>query len=415
MPVEFVWSCTRCTASFPPAEVTYTCPGCGDGRLGMLLSPSSARSARVRTVDPTMWRYRDLLPVTDSPEVDRVATALPVGWTPLHPVPRLGAEVGVADLWLKNEAANPTGALKDRASSLVVAAAAVRGERVVATASSGNAAASLAGVAAATGVACVTFVPAGTPPAKIAQLSVLGATVVVVSGTYDDAVALCWSACVEWGWYCRSTGVNPFTAEGKKTAALEVCEQLGWSVPDAVVVPVGDGNIISGLYRGFTDAVTAGWVSEVPRLIGVQAAGAPALTEAWRAGAVTPFPGLGTELATVADGIAVGDPQDAFRALSAVRATGGTMVAVTDDRILAAVHRVAATSGVFPEPSSAAAVAALPDLLATGDLDPAERVVVLNTGTGLKAVDRLTDVGTPVRHSAPSLRALSSVLAGADA
>lgn len=410
---QFDWMCTRCAGTFPPDAVTYTCPGCGDGRLGMAISSAAARSARVRTAVPTMWRYRDLLPVDQTPGVDRVAAALPVGWTPLHPVPRLGIEVGLADLWLKNEAANPTGALKDRASSLVVAVAATRGEQVVATASSGNAAASLAGVAAATGTICVTFVPAGTPAAKIAQLSVLGARVVVVAGSYDDAVSLCWAACVEWGWYCRSTGVNPFTAEGKKTVAFEICEQLGWTTPDAVVVPVGDGNIITGVYRGLIDAVAAGWVSRMPRLVGVQAEGADAIAAAWRCGAPTAAPALGRTADTVADGIAVGDPQDAFRALAAVRATGGTMVTVSDEEILAAVHLTARMSGVFAEPSSAAAVAALPGLLATGLLDPGERVVVLNTGTGLKAVDRIAGTGTPVLRSAPSLSALSSVLSTA--
>ncbi|SES35030.1 L-threonine synthase [Lentzea xinjiangensis] len=406
----FVWSCARCAATFPPGGVTYTCPRCGDGRLGMALSPASAASARVRTDVPTMWRYADLLPLADSPEVRRVATALPVGWTPLHAVPRLGAETGVADLWLKNDAANPTGALKDRASSLVVAAALVRGEQVVATASSGNAAASLAGVAAATGITCVTFVPTGTPPAKIAQLSVLGARVVVVSGSYEDAVALCWSACVEWGWYCRSTGVNPFTAEGKKTVALEICEQLGWSVPDAVVVPVGDGNIITGVHRGFADALAAGWISRLPRLIGVQAAGASVLAEAWRTGEDAPVVVPGRGAGTIADGIAVADPQDALRALAAVRTTGGTMTTVTEEEILVAVHRTSATTGVFPEPSSATAVAALPALLADGHLAAGERVVLINTGSGLKAVDRVAGAGTPVLRCAPSLRELSSVL-----
>lgn len=402
---EFLWTCSRCAAEFAPAEITYTCPRCLDGRLSM---KTRAGTASVRTEVPTMWRYRDLLPLDYTPAVRHVATALPVGWTPLQHAARLGAEVGVSGLWLKNEAANPTGALKDRASSLVVAAAAQRGERVIATASSGNAAASLAGVAAAAGARCVTFVPRGTPPAKITQLCVLGATVVVVAGDYDDAVRLCWQACTEWGWYCRGTGVNPFTAEGKKTVALEVAEQLGWRVPDAVVVPVGDGNIITGVHRGFADALAAGWTDRMPRLIGVQAATACAVAAAWRRGVADPSAGRAD---TVADGISVGLPQDGFRALEAVRDTGGVYTTVSDEEILAAVHLTARTTGVFPEPSSAAAVAALPGLLAGGHLAAGDLVVIINTGSGLKAVDRVAGLGTPARHCPPTLDALADLLA----
>lgn len=412
---HFSWRCSVCATDYLPREAMYTCRECPqEGRLDLVVDYGLAGRGRpcVETVGGhpnTMWRYRCLLPVTAQQlAATGLADRLPIGWTPLQPADRLGQQLGMPRLRIKNEASNLTGSLKDRASALVAQAASTLGVQTVATASSGNAAAALAGITAAVGLRTITFVPHRTPPAKIAQLQVFGANVVVVQGDYDTAVGLCWQACREWGWYCRTTAVNPFTTEGKKTAALEILEQSGWCAPDAVVVSVGDGNIITGLHRGFLDAYQMGWVDSVPRLIGVQAATACAVYRAWREGQHDVRPGTAD---TVADGIAVGSPQDGFRALRAVRETGGVMVTVTDEEIRRAMVTVARGSGVFAEPAGAAAFAALPALVAMGALRASDDVVVVNTGTGLKAAELVPQLlPAPSAVVAPRLEELAHAL-----
>jgi threonine synthase len=203
--------------------------------------------------------------------------------------------------------------------------------------------------------------------------------VLLVDGDYDDAVRLSLAACDEWGWFCRTSAVNPFTTQGKKTVALEILEQFDWSVPDIVVVPAGDGNVLVGLHHGFRDACQLGWIDRMPRLVAVQSAGAAAIAHAWSAGAteVPPAPA-----ATVAAGINVSHPLDGARAIAALRDTDGIAVTVSDDAILAACDLMASTTGVTAEPSSAVTVAALPELVATGVVGSTTRVVVVNTGAG---------------------------------
>ncbi|MFV2110310.1 threonine synthase [Micromonospora sp. LOL_015] len=412
---HFSWRCSVCATDYGHREAIYTCQECTqEGKLDLVVDYEAAGRGRppgdtVGGHPTTMWRYRCLLPVTAQQlAATGVADKLPIGWTPLHPAYRLGQQLGLPRLRIKNEASNLTGSLKDRASALVAQAAATMGAHTVATASSGNAAAALAGITAAIGLRTITFVPQRTPPAKIAQLQVFGANVVVVEGGYDTAVELCWQACREWGWYCRTTAVNPFTTEGKKTAALEILEQAGWRAPDAVVVAVGDGNIITGLHRGFLDAYRMGWVDRVPRLIGVQAATACAIYDAWRGGQSEVPPGAAE---TVADSIAVGRPQDGFRALRAVRDTGGAMVTVTDGEIRQAMVTVARGSGVFAEPAGAAAFAALPALVANGVMRATDDVVVVNTGSGLKAAEMVPQLlPAPSAAVAPRLKELAQEL-----
>jgi threonine synthase len=358
--------------------------------------------------DRTLWRYASLLPVDpDGEGVRRLRDRYSVGGTPMHRADRLARDLGVRELWIKDEAANPTGALKDRASVVAVADALDLGRSVVATASSGNAAAALAGASAAAGLDCVVFVPAGTPAPKVAQIRRFGARVLLVDGGYDAAVRLSMAACARWGWYCRNTAVNPCTAEGKKTAALEIVERLGWTAPDALVVPVGDGNIIVGLYRGLYDARAMGWIDRMPRLIGVQAAAASALHRAWSSGAedVAPAPAR-----TSADSINVGEPQDGFRALAAVRDSGGLLTTVDEDEIGPAIDRLAAASGVYPEPASAVGAAALPGLVARGELGPGDRVVLVNTGSGLKA--RISDAEAGGHPVSADLEAVATAVGG---
>jgi threonine synthase len=352
--------------------------------------------------DYSMWRYRPLLPVVD----DAFIPPLPVGWTPLVPAPRLADRVGLDRLWIKDDGRNPTGSLKDRASAMVVARAMQLEAPVVTTASTGNAAAALAGVCASVGKRAVIFVPAKAPNAKIAQLLIYGAKVLLVNGTYDDAFDLCVRTAEEYGWYNRNTGMNPFTTEGKKTAAFEIVEQLGWNVPDIVITSVGDGSIIGGLYKGFYDLYQIGWIPKLPRLIGVQAEGSSNMVRAWIRGE-DPASMTAGPAETIADSISAGLPRDRIKAMRAVRETGGIYVSVPDSAILAAIPQMARYSGVFAEPAAAAALAGLYEAQRQGAIAGTDSVVLLSTGNGLKDIGRATQTvgnGTLVENSMADVR-----------
>jgi threonine synthase len=408
-----LWRCPACGSQYPLDAVRYVCRCPAAGRLELRLAGLPAGAAPgdlIETADRSMWRYAALLPVAaDGAGARRMRARYRAGWTPLTRARRLAARFGLGELWIKDEGANPSGSAKDRASALVVAAAIELGQRVIATASSGNAGAALAAAARAGGVTCVIFLPARAPGDRVRQLGACGAQVVIVDGDYDAAVRLSLAACDAFGWYCRTTAINPYTAQGKKTAALEIAEQLGWLAPDAVLLPVGDGNILAGLYQGFRDARRLGWLTRLPRLIGVQAAGAPAIYRAWRSGAADATP-AGAD--TIADGIAVGAPLDAARALAALAGTGGMAAVVTDAQIVDAAAVLAADEGIAAEPASAAAVAALGGLTRTGAIGPGDRVVVLNTARGLAARRVAGDAPAPlaVRPDMTALRAVAAAL-----
>lgn len=401
--------CAICEACFKLDEVTYTCPYCGPaGTLDIVYDYGSLRaattpgqiSAKTAPSELNMWRYRPLLPVID----DDYLPPLPIGWTPLVHAPRLARSSGIRDLWVKDEGRNPTASLKDRASAMVVARANQIGASVVTTASSGNAAAALAGVCASAQKKAVIFVPHKAPQAKITQLLVYGATVFLVQGTYDDAFDLSVQAAQEYGWYCRNSGMNPFTTEGKKTAALEIAEQLGWKAPDVVVVSVGDGSIIAGQYKGFADLHALGWIEKMPRLIGVQAEGSANLVHAWK-NKIPPAQMKIGPSETVADSISVGLPRDRVKAMRAVRATDGAFLAVSDAEILAAIPELAQGCGVFAEPAASTALAGLHKAIAEGLIRPDDQVVLLSTGHGLKdiksAMQSLDVVGERAGKSYP--------------
>ncbi len=324
--------CVICGRSYSPDEVEYTCPHCGQaGTLDVWYDYATLRKRVtpddiVRSGDLSMWRYRSLMPLAE----DAAVPPLLVGNTPLYEAPRLAADLGLAQVWVKDDGRNPTGSLKDRASALIVARAMSEGIEVVTTASTGNAAAALAGLAASVGLPSVIFVPAAAPEAKIAQLLIYGATVMLVEGNYDNAFDLAVAASERYGWYNRNTGMNPYTLEGKKTVAFEIAEQFGWNTPDALVVSVGDGNIISGVYKGFRDLLELGWIDRMPRLIGVQSAGSAACYQAWKTGA-DPATMEPIQAQTVADSIAADLPRDRVKAVRAVRESGGAFVAVPDE------------------------------------------------------------------------------------
>jgi len=395
--------CANCSRSYRPDDVEYTCPVCGQvGTLDVVYDVETLRRAVSPAdiecnSDRSMWRYRPLLPLDQNAQVP----PLMVGGTPLYEAPRLADHFGLAQTWVKDDGRNPTGSLKDRASALVVARAMADGIEVVTTASTGNAAAALAGLAASVGLPAVIFVPAAAPEAKIAQLLTYGAKVLLVQGNYDAAFDLAVAASERYGWYCRNTGMNPYTLEGKKTVAYEIAEQLGWQVPDVVVVSVGDGNIISGVYKGFYDLLALGWIDRMPRLIGVQSRGSAACYEVWKRGD-NPATMQPINAQTVADSIASDLPRDRVKAVRAVRETNGAFVAVSDQAILDGIPALARLSGVFAEPAASATFAGVKAAIEEGHIQPQDRVLLLVTGNGLKDIKsamRVAGAGYPVAPS----------------
>jgi threonine synthase len=403
--------CPLCNRSYQPEDVTYFCPHCGQvGTLEVLydydvLKQSLDRDALSASRDMTMWRYKTLLPIDEA----AVVPPLAVGWTPLYDTPRLAQYLGLKRAWVKDDGRNPTASLKDRASALVVARAVEQGLRVVSTASTGNAAAALAGMSAASGIKSIIFVPATAPEAKIAQLLIYGATVLLVEDTYDAAFDLCYEMGIRENWYCRNTGLNPFTTEGKKTIAYEIAEQLDWQVPDIVIVSVGDGNIIAGVYKGFWDLKQLGWIQRIPRLIGVQAIGSSPLVIAWEQN-MSAQDMKPVEANTIADSISAGIPRDRAKALRAVRETHGAFVAVSDEDIVAAIPQLARLTGVFAEPAAAASFAGAQRAVESGLIHKEEQVVLIITGSGLKDVKRAQQaVGAGIRVP-PDLTAIQHAI-----
>lgn len=384
--------CILCGRVYRTDQTLYTCPQCGSrGILDVVydydrIGRNSSQATLASNHDRSMWRYLDLLPVAEP----TLIPPLQVGGTPLYHAVRLGQTLGMANLFIKDDGRNPTASLKDRASAIAVVKAREFGFSTVTCASTGNAASSLAGLAASVGLPTVIFVPERAPSAKIAQLLVFGAQVFAVQGTYDEAFDLCWEAGNEYGWYSRNTAVNPYLSEGKKTASLEICEQLQWHAPDKILVSVGDGCIIGGLWKGLQDLWALGWIDHLPQLVGVQAAGSAPLVRAWTEGTEEI---VRIEPRTIADSISVGVPRDGIKALRAVRNSGGCFVAVCDDEILEAMRILGRQGAVFAEPAGATGFAGLLRLLQDGGIRRDERVVVLVTGNGLKDTDAAIQAG----------------------
>ena len=409
--------CLVCGREYQPNQVDYVCPDHGDeGVLDVVydydIIARQIDKDRLSTCpDMTIWRYKPLLPVHPAAGTPTLA----VGGTPLYPAARLASELGLKKLWIKDDGLQPTASLKDRASAVAVVKALEKGARTITTASTGNAAAALSGLCAAVGLANVIFVPASAPQAKIAQLLVFGSRVILINGTYDQSFALCLEATRMYGWYNRNSGYNPYMSEGKKTAAYEICEQLGWNAPDAIFVSVGDGCIIGGLHKGLKDLLALNWIDRMPKLVGVQAEGSSFLYSAWKNGEdILAKPPITAK--TVADSICTGLPRDRIKALAAVKETGGAFLCLSDDEILAAIPKLARSSGVFAEPAGAAAYAGLIKAVDEGLVRTDERIVILNTGSGLKdvagAMQAVKLAGTEAFRISPDAAELRQVVAG---
>jgi threonine synthase len=407
------YTCSLCGAEYGPEDVTYTCPKDG-GNLSVILDYEAinARYSAEKFMDlpeASLWRYLNLLPVADP---GGVGTPLRrAGWTPVYKSTRLADKLGLQNLWIKDESPNPTASFKDRASAIVVARAAEIGAEITVAASTGNAGAALAGMAAAVGAKAVIFAPKTAPPAKIAQLIVFGAKVLLVDGNYDQAFDLSIEATQTFGWYNRNTGYNPFTAEGKKTAGFEIWEQVIRRLPAdsknlTVFISVGDGNIISGIHKGFKDLHALGWLEQMPRIIGVQATGSAAIANAFHRGDEDIQP---VQADTLADSISVDLPRDGVRAVRAARETGGTYLTVPDEDILAAIAELGRV-GIFSEPAASTAYAGLVKAVAEHIVAPDDPVLVLNTGSGLKDVKAAMQAVSEAPIIEPTLDAVRKVL-----
>lgn len=339
--------------------------------------------------DNSMWRYRELLPVEESTE----APPLRVGWSPLYEAKTLAAQLGIRKLFVKDDGLNPTASLKDRASSMAVAKAVEAGAKVIACSSTGNAASSLAGNAAAAGLKTYIFVPSRAPKGKVAQLMTFGATVISVQGSYEETFELSKQAIEKWGWYNRNAAINPYLSEGKKTVGLEIMEQLGWVVPDYIAISVGDGCTIAGLWKGLKDLYAIGFIDRLPKLISAQAEGCCPLNRAIEAGENwRPM-----EENTLADSIAVGVPRNADKALTAIQESNGLVVNVSDEEIMAAQKLLGRTCGIFGEPAGVAGTAGLKKLCQQGQIPLDATVVSVVTGNGLKDVaSAIAACGEPI-------------------
>jgi threonine synthase len=407
--VNFVQSlkCLFCEAVYP-LRVGNTCPRCGIAGI-LDVQYDYAAIGRILTRrrlaargEQSHWRYRELLPIG----ADAVLPALSVGWTPLTSTPALARHLGLARLFLKDDGRNATGSLKDRASSVGVVKAREKRRPIIACASTGNAASSCAGMAASMGLKSVIFVPERAPEPKVTQLLIFGATVLRVRGSYEDAFQLCQRSCEKWGWYNRNSGINPYLVEGKKTAGLEIGEQLAWQPADWVAVSVGDGCTVAGVWKGFRELKTLGLIERTPRILGVQAEGAAPVTAAFLSGE----PMRPMEPSTIADSIAVGVPRNWKRAVLAVRQSGGTMINVSDAEILDAMRYTGRLTGIFAEPAAATAVAGLRRAVAEGCVGRRASAVALITGNGLKDVQSARAAAGQPYDIAPDGASLEEIL-----
>ncbi len=384
--------CVKCGKEYPATPDVTTCE-CG-GILDIVYDYDYIKSRLTKEKlaarkDLTMWRYRELLPIEEETE----NTPLRVGNTPLYEEPRLAEMLGLGHLYVKDDGLNPTSSLKDRASAMAVAKAKEAGKDIIACSSTGNAASSLAGNAAAAGMKTYIFVPSRAPKGKVAQLLTFGATVVSVQGNYEETFELSSKAIDRWGWYNRNAAVNPYLSEGKKTVSLEICEQLQWKAPDYIAVAVGDGCTIGGVWKGLKDLYAIGFIDKLPRLISCQAEGCCPLNRAIEEKA----PWHPMEENTLADSIAVGVPRNPDKALQAIEESHGLVVNVSDAEIMAAQKLLGSVCGLFGEPAGVTGTAGVKKLCEMGVLGKDDTVVTMISGNGLKDVENaIKAAGAPI-------------------
>jgi threonine synthase len=381
MPVQAL-ACKECGAEYE-LDARYVCERCfGPLEVSYELSSLDAGGVkrRIQAGPQTLWRYADFLPFAQPPR-----SALPAGCTPLVRAPRLAERLGLREVWVKNDAANPTHSFKDRVVSVALAKALELGYETVACASTGNLANAVAAHAAAAGLDSYVFVPADLEEQKILATGVYGTTLVTVRGTYDDVNRLCTELSAERDWAFVNVNVRPYYAEGSKTVAYEIAEGLGFELPDRVVAPVASGSLFTKIARGFDEWRELGLVEgETPAMNGAQAEGCSPVARAWEAGWDICKP---VKPDTIAKSLAIGNPADGPYALELARRSGGSVDAVSDDEVRAGIRLLAETTGIFTETAGGVTTATLAKLAERGDIDPGERVVLVITGEGLKTLD----------------------------
>jgi threonine synthase len=400
-PLDARYVCERC---FGPLEVAY--------RHERLTEDIAALRRRIQGGPQNIWRYADFLPLEGGqpgPSNRRASRAgLPAGCTPLIRADRLAERLGLGEVWVKNDAANPTHSFKDRVVSVASARARELGYDVLACASTGNLANAVAGQAAALGMDSYVFIPADLEEQKVLATGVYGTHVVAVRGNYDDVNRLCTELSGERdGWAFVNVNMRPYYAEGSKTIAYEIAEQLGWHTPDRIVCPIASGSLFTKIGKGFEEWLELGLITgEVPTMNGAQAQGCSPVAQAFSAGHDVCRP---VRPDTIAKSLAIGNPADGPYALDLARRTGGGIDAVSDDEIRAGIRLLAETTGVFTETAGGVTTATLAKLAARGDIDPAERVVLVITGEGLKTLDAVRDTFTTFEIDA-SLRSFETTV-----
>ncbi|MBA3302177.1 MAG: threonine synthase [Thermoleophilaceae bacterium] len=379
-----------CDACFGPLEVAYDFSG----------FDAQAIRRRIQAGPDNIWRYTDFLPFEQAPR-----TALPAGLTPLVRADRLAAELGLREVWVKNDAANPTHSFKDRVVCVAIAKAQELGYETVACASTGNLANSVAAHAAAAGLESYVFIPADLEEQKILATGIYGTNVVAVRGNYDEVNRLCTQIAGERDWGFVNVNVRPYYSEGSKTLAYEISEQLGFELPDRIVAPIASGSLFTRIGRGFEEWLEVGLVEgEKPVFNGAQAEGCSPVAGAFRSGSSVCKP---VKPDTIAKSLAIGDPADGPYAVELARSTGGSVESVTDEEIVAGIRLLAETTGLFTETAGGVTTAVLRKLAEAGAIDPQERVVLVITGEGLKTLDAVR--GTfDVRAIEPTLESFES-------
>ena len=377
-PLEALYVCDRC---FGPLEVAYDHSALG--------KDADQLRRRIQAGPQNIWRYADFLPVLDGPPgpSGRLAsrTGLPAGCTPLIKADRLAKQLGLREVWVKNDAANPTHSFKDRVVSVATARAREMGFRTIACASTGNLANSVAAHGAALGLESYVFIPADLEEQKILATGVYGTNLVAVKGNYDDVNRLCTELSAERDWAFVNVNLRPYYAEGSKTLAYEIAEQLGFELPDRCVVPIASGSLFTKIAKGFDEWRELGLVSgELPKMSGAQADGCSPVASAFAAGHEVCKP---VKPDTIAKSLAIGNPADGPYALEEARRSGGSVDSVSDDEIRAGIALLAQTTGIFTETAGGVTTATLAKLAARGEIDPDERVVLVVTGEGLKTLD----------------------------
>jgi threonine synthase len=406
MPVQAL-QCKECRETYP-LEARYVCERCfGPLEVAYDLTELDAAEIRrkIQAGPQTIWRYADFLPFEGPP-----APGLPVGLTPLQRAPRLAEALGLGEVWIKNDTANPTHSFKDRVVAIAVAKAQELGYDVVACPSTGNLANAVAAHSAAAGLDSYVFIPADLEEQKVLATGVYGTNLVAVRGTYDDVNRLCTELSADHDWAFVNVNVRPYYAEGSKTIAFEIAEQLGFELPDRVVAPIASGSLFTKIARGFDEWREVGLVSgELPVFNGAQAAGCSPVAEAFEAGRDFCRP---VKPDTIAKSLAIGNPADGPYALDLARRSGGSVDSVTDDEVRDGIRLLARTTGIFTETAGGVTTATLRKLAERGDIGPDERVVAVITGDGLKTLDAVR--GTFEKHEIDaSVEAFEKVVAGA--